>query len=233
MLRPFSDPCVTGVKGTYRTHQHEHVARLAQIEFDERYDLLAQLNTIDFIDTYAAAFRIDVLKKSGGFDPAFIQNEDVDLSYRLAQTGYKLVFNRQAVVYHTHPSTWRTYFFQKIKRGYWRMLAYRQHPSKAVNDSYTPQLLKVQIVLMYLILGLSGLVLAFHPLIWSVLIALIVLCLSAIPFVKRAGGQDHALMIPALFFVALRALAFAIGIVGGLFKVIFFRPSLLHFNEER
>ncbi len=233
MLRPFADPRVVGVKGSYRTRQQERVARLAQCEFEERYDRLERLATIDFIDTYAAAFRVAVLLEMSGFDPAFPQadNEDVELSYRLARAGYRLMFNRQAVVYHRHPSTWRAYLRLKIKRGYWRMLVYRLHPGKAVRDSYTPQLLKAQIALMYLVLGFAGLAFVFPPLGWAAAVALVGFWFSAIPFVRRAMQQDHALAIAAPVFIVVRALAFAIGVAGGMVGMFFFRPTLSDTRE--
>jgi len=233
MTRPFADPQVAGVKGSYRTHQQERVARLAQVEFEERYDLLERLATIDFIDTSAAAFRLAALREMGGFDPAFPQavSEDVEFSYRLARAGYRLVFNRQAVVYHRHPSTWRAYLRRKIKFGYWRMIVYRLHPGKALRDSYTPQLLKVQIVLMYLVLGLAGLAFIFPLLGWGALAALIGLCLSAIPFVRRVAQQDHALVVVAPLFIVMRALASAIGVAGGIMGMFLFRPALPHNRE--
>jgi glycosyltransferase involved in cell wall biosynthesis len=233
MVRPFEDPQIMGVKGSYRSHQREQVARLAQIEFEERYDLLAHHKSIDFIDTHAAGFRADILRSSRAFDPAFTQNEDVDLSYRLANAGCRMVFNREAVVYHMHPSTWKAYFLLKIKRGYWRMMAYQRHPDKVASDSYTPQLLKVQIALIYLLLGFSGLAFVIHPMLWGVLATLIVFCLSAFPFIKRTIRQDRSLMVASLNFVFVRAFAFAIGVVGGIFKMIFLRPSLIHKNSEK
>ncbi len=234
MLRPFGDPRVAGVKGSYRTRQQEHVARLAQCEFEERYDLQERLETIDFIDTYAAAFRVAALREIGGFDPAFprgVTGEDAELSYRLAGAGCRLMFNRQAVVFHQHPSTWRAYLRRKIRFGYWRMIVYRLHPGKVVRDSYTPQLLKVQIVLMYLVLGLAGLAFVFPPLVWGAVAALIGLWLSAIPFVRRVAQQDNALMIAALVFIVVRALAFTIGVAGGIVGMFFFRPALPHKKE--
>jgi len=233
MTHPFADPRVAGVKGSYRTHQQERVARLAQEEFEERYDLLERQATIDFIDSHAAAFRTSVLRESGGFDPAFSQanNEDVDLSYRFAEEGLKLVFNRQAVVYHRHQATWGAYLRLKIKRGYWRMMAYRLHPGKVVRDSYTPQLLKAQLALMYLVLGFVGLAFVFPPLGWGAVAALVGLCLSAIPFIRRATQQDKALGIAALVFIIVRALAFALGVAGGTVGMFFFRPALPHKRE--
>jgi glycosyltransferase involved in cell wall biosynthesis len=228
MMRTLADPQVDGVKGSYRTRQREKVARLVQCEFEERYDRMERLETIDFIDTYAAAYRLAVLREKGGFDPAFPQavSEDAELSYRLAQKGCRLIFNRQAAVYHWHPSSWWAYVRRKIRFGFWRMIAYRLHPGKAVHDSYTPQLLKVQIALLYLMLGSMGLALIYPKMIWAALITLVSLSISAISFIRRAERQDKELANPALFFIFARTLALAIGVAGGLVGMFFFHPAL-------
>lgn len=228
MLRPFVDSRVMGVKGSYRTHQSQCVARLAQCEFEERYDRLDRLETIDFIDTNAAAFRMDAIREMGGFDLAFSQagGEDTDLSYRLVRAGRRLMFNRQAVVYHRHPSTWRAYFRRKISRAYWGVMVYRLHPAKAVRGSYTPQLLKAQIALMALLLGFSGLAFVFPALLWGALAALTCLWFSALPFARRAAREDRALLIAAPFFILARSLAFVVGLSIGTIGLLFFRPVL-------
>ena len=63
MLEPFDDPEVVGVKGVYRTHQKQITARFVQIEYEDRYRLMAGLASIDFIDTYSAAFRRDTTSR--------------------------------------------------------------------------------------------------------------------------------------------------------------------------
>jgi cellulose synthase/poly-beta-1,6-N-acetylglucosamine synthase-like glycosyltransferase len=228
MSTPFSDPKVAGVKGSYITHQRECIAKLVQYEFEDRYDHLERLSTIDFIDTYAAAFRTNVLRDMGGFDPAFPQavSEDAELSYRLADAGYRLVFNRKATVYHRHPNTWSAYIRRKIKFAYWRMIAYRLHPGKAVRDSYTPQLLKWQIFLIYLIIILLTLGVIFPPIIWGVAAVFMCLCITAIPFIRRVIYQDNTLGAAALFFIIVRALALAIGVTGGMMGMFFFHPLI-------
>lgn len=234
MVRPFSDPNVIGVKGAYRTRQHEIVARLAQCEFEERYDRLERLASIDLVDSYAAAFRSDALRQSGGFDRAFSQanNEDVDLSYRLARAGLRLVFNRDAIVYHRHPATWIKYLRVKIKRGYWRMMVYRLHPGKALHDSYTPQLLKIQALLVGLGLISSITVLLWPIAAWLTLACLSALVLSALPFTRVVARQEPALIIWAPFFILVRALSLAIGAAGGTVGMFFFRPTLSGTREE-
>ena len=228
MVWPFSDSVVVGVKGAYRTHQWKAVSRLVQCEFEERYDRLERLPFIDFVDTYSAAFRASALRQVGGFDPAFphANNEDVDFSYRLARQGCRLVFNRRALVYHHHADRWLAYLRLKIKRGYWRLVVYRLHPGKALRDSYTPQLLKVQIVLVLLCAGWAVMVLIWPVLWWGVAASFFGLGLSTVPFTRLVLRRDPKLAVLAPLFIAGRAVAFAVGVLGGLVGMLFFRSAL-------
>ena len=231
MVQPFLDATIVGVKGVYATNQQNIVARIIQYEFEERYDMMSRLTRIDFVDTYSAAFRADVLRQVGGFDRAFphANNEDVDLSYRLARLGNKMVFNRNAVVFHHHVERWGDYINLKIKRAYWRMIVYRLHPSKIFKDTYTPQLLKLQVVFaaltpMLLILGLFR----WPILCWGSIATGIGLLVSAFPFVLKVYNKESQLLVWAFFLVILRAYAFSIGVIAGVVGLFFF-----HRNKER
>ncbi|MCX7670705.1 MAG: glycosyltransferase [Anaerolineae bacterium] len=228
MVAPLADGEIAGVKGSYRTQQRETVARLAQCEFEERYDRLARRPTIDFVDSYAAALRADVLRRAGGFDPAFphANNEDVDLSYRLARLGYRFVFNRQAVVYHRHVASWRGYFRLKIRRGYWRIMALKMHPGKALRDSYTPQLLKLQVLLVAAAAGATLMGFVWRGGLLIAAGALVALLLSALPFLRTVWRRERAVTLWAVPFVVVRAAAFALGIVAGLIGLARFHPTI-------
>ena len=228
MLRPLDDPGVSGVKGSYKSNQQEVVARLAQCEFEERYDRQARLPSIDFVDSYAAAFRARVLREVGGFNPAFprANNEDVDLSYRLAECGCRLVFNRQAVVYHRHVASWRSYACLKARRGYWRMAVYRLHPGKALQDSYTPQLLKLQVLLVYLASGMALLSILWPPLLGGTALGVAILLLTTWPFTKLVARLDRPVAPWAPWFLVVRACAFAAGVAAGLGAMLLGRPVL-------
>ena len=120
MLRPFEDPEIAGAKGVYRTQQRSLIARFAQVEYESRYDIMRRTRYIDFIDTYSAGYRAEVLRQHGGFDPSFRIDEDQELSFRLAEAGHKMVFNPEAIVYHRHPATLRRYLKRKYEIGYWK-----------------------------------------------------------------------------------------------------------------
>lgn len=152
MANRFDDQNVTGAKGRYRSAQTDLWARLAQLEFEERFELLSISHDIDFVDTYSGAFRRSQLTAVGGFDTGFprADNEDVDLSFRIKALGGRFVFVSKAVVWHRHREGAWKYFLLKIGRGYWRMRVYRRHPGKAGRDSYTPGTMKAQLALLAL-----------------------------------------------------------------------------------
>ena len=218
MVRPFQDAEVVGVKGTYKTKQKELSARFAQAEFEDRYDLLKKHATIDMVDTYSAAFRKDIFLKMGGFDESFpvANNEDTDLSYRLAAAGYKLVFNPKAFVGHTHQNSLLNYLKLKFWRGYWRMVVYKRYPDKAIQDSYTPAVLKIQTLLMAISLAGVPLMLV-HPLFLDGLVLLWgIILLSSLPFALKTFKQDKHVGLIAPGVVFLRSMVFAIGSVCGM-----------------
>lgn len=71
MIAPFENPEVVGVKGVYRSSQRSLMARFVQLEYEDRYRLMARLPSIDFIDTYSAGFRIDRFLEMKGYDTSF------------------------------------------------------------------------------------------------------------------------------------------------------------------
>ncbi|HVP22030.1 MAG TPA: glycosyltransferase [Anaerolineaceae bacterium] len=228
MVVAFTNPVVDGVKGVYRTHQSEVAARLVQMEFEDRYRLLSRSGWIDFVDGHAAAFRREAVLQIGGFDPAFPEanNEDVDFSYRLAAAGKRMVFRPDAIVYHRHPDSFWKYFKVKIKRGYWRMIVYKQHPGKAIRDSYTPQVMKFQILFIYAAAAALFLSLITPHALWGVGLSLIFFILSIAPFFRFVERSDPRLAILGPWFILVRAVAFSLGILGGLAGMLAFRFKL-------
>ena len=217
MTLPFQNQRTAGVKGAYRTRQTEPAARFAQAEFEDRYDLLEKFPAIDMVDTYSAAFRRDVLVGMGLFDESFpvASNEDTELSYRLCAMGYRLVFNRKAVVYHRHPDTFSKYLRLKFKRAYWRMVVYRKYPGKTFRDTYTPTVVKLQTVVAAL--ALSALFFAiFSPKFLLLAATLLIVILSfSIPFAVKTFKKDPIVGLLSPVVVLARAMVFAVGSIWG------------------
>ncbi len=221
MVAPFADPQVMGTKGSYRTKQRPWVARLVQLEYEIRYERMARLPSIDFIDTYAAAYRRHVLVEEQGFNTIYpmASVEDVDLSFRVARRG-RLIFVPEAWVWHRHPATLNAYLRRKALYGYWRALLYIKQPDKAAGDSHTDPMLKVQFVLVAVmaILGVLGLLSrAARRWLWGGAGAAVgAFGVTTWPFVRWAWPRDRtvALLWPGV--VWLRALVQGTGLALGL-----------------
>ena len=60
-----------------------------------------QLKEVDYLTGASLAIRRDVLDRLGGLDEGFpLYFEDLDLSYRVRQAGYKILYQPESVVYH-------------------------------------------------------------------------------------------------------------------------------------
>ena len=219
MVAPFADPEVIAVKGAYLTKQSSLVARFAQLEFDERFEMLKKVESIDMVDTYSAGIRKEIFDRLHGFDTSFptANNEDTELSYRMVALQKKMVFNPRAIVYHLgHPATFKRYATLKYSRGYWRMVVYKKFPEKMVKDTYTPQVLKLQIAFLFLLIlsfpfcfvfpGIGGL----FTLLFS-----IILCALMVPFTIRGIVKDPAAGLISPLLLLIRAAALGLGAVVG------------------
>lgn len=218
MITPFDDPEVIGVKGAYRTIQTSLIARFVQIEYEDRYRLMAQHPFIDFVDTYSAGFRRDRFLEMNGYDTSFpvACAEDIELSYRMSERGWKMIFAPNAIVRHTHPDTFWRYMKKKFKFAFWRMLALRKNPRKTVKDSHTPQVMKLQLLFApALLLAACFDLLTGHRVLASAFVCVVFL-LSTLPFALRTLRTDLIVGLLCPFLLAARSCTQIAGVTAGL-----------------
>jgi cellulose synthase/poly-beta-1,6-N-acetylglucosamine synthase-like glycosyltransferase len=224
----FVDPSISGAKGTYRTRQTSLIARFVQQEYQERYDRLQRLTPIDFVDTHAAAYRREVFIDQGGFDAIGLPTasvEDQEFSFRLAASGHRLVFVPEAVVYHQHNTSLRRYFRRKANIGLWKIGILRRHPTKALRDSHTPQIIKVQIALLAaaLLITLAALLLPIGPGVpigvWAAFF------LTMAPLLIKIAQRDPAVLLVAPLMIGVRTLALGLGMFKGFLRFYVFRRT--------
>tara|TARA_B100000315_G_C14558531_1_gene579366 strand:+ start:1205 stop:2152 length:948 start_codon:yes stop_codon:yes gene_type:complete len=219
MLLPFEEPGIIGVQGKYMTKQTGLISRFVQLEIDNRYERMAKWKYIDFIGSYSAAYRKSALLSVHGFDEEFpiASGEDSDLSYRLSKKGLKMLFNNKAIVYHLHPDHLSDYLKKKFNRANWRVYLYKKHKRKAVKDTYTPQLLKVQIGIFYVFI----LILAFDIYNGSFinsLILFLLLFVTTLPESIRNFMKDIWVGLASPAIILLRTIIFGAGLIVGFFK---------------
>lgn len=223
MSAPFADATVAGAKGVYRTAQVGLTSRFVQMEYESKYDRMAGAETIDFVDTYSAAYRREVFWAVGGFDVAFpgASVEDQEFSFRVAEAGYRLVFAPQAMVLHTHDRSPLEYARRKYFIGYWKNWVVQRHPDKLKRDSHTPQMLKAQ-------MGLAGLGFVFAALAilsrqagWlkAGVLAWAGAALTDFPLYKKIWRRDRPVLWIAPWLLWVRAVTLGAGFGWGFIKL--------------
>lgn len=206
---------VAGVSGVVRTRQTGLIPRFIQAEYDARYKRIAQKPYIDFVSSGTAGYHRQAFAAVGGFATVLGGAEDVDLSFRLCDAGYRLVFKPRAVVYHSHPESLLAYARRKFIYGYWRSRVYQRHPQKVAGDSRTPFSQKLQIGLVPLIV-LSLAAGFLWPLAWYLAAALVVVfVLTTLSFIVRTIRRDPLVGLIALPVTLVSAIAAAAGLMCG------------------
>ena len=172
---------------------------------------------IDFVGSYCAAYKKDVFQGVGGFDINFptASGEDTDLSFKISKAGHKMVFNPNAIVFHSHPTTLAKYLKIKFKRSYWRTLIYRKHADKIIKDSYTSQKIKAQTGLFYFFLTFLGAGIMQPTLFFYSGLFLLFIIITSIPFALWAMKKDFWAGFFSPVVSTFRTAVFSVGLVAG------------------
>lgn len=148
-----------------------------------------------------------------------------------------MVFQPTAVVDHLHSATLKDYLRKKRTIGFWKAQVVRRYPDRAVQDSHTPQIMKVQmflavLLIVFIVVGAVGT--AIGPGRWELSTALFVspvivvgllFLATTLPFVRKAWPKDHAVAIAAPALLLARALALSAGYAVGILSPLRRRPD--------
>ncbi len=202
-----------GAVGRCTSRQKHCLARLVQAELDERYACMRHHQQIDFLNTGNCGFRKEILVRDP-FDESFPWLEDVELSFRLASRGYRMVFVSDAVVEHPHPESLWKYTLRKFHYASCAPAIYRRFPGKTLSDSRTPLNRRLQ---------LASLALAFPAALFSWKIGLLLVVFSilcGIGVVVQAFSRGAGLAILAPVMTLAGNLGFLAGTLLGIIKAL-------------
>ena len=146
LVKHLDDPKVAGASGTVETwNKDKLVPRAIGYELNYRYRRLP--NTVERVATMNLLLKKKVTLEIGGFDEALPTQYDTDLGARLAKAGYRIAFDAEAVCYHFHRPTLRTFFKQQYKYGQNTWKLYFKHPRLAKGDKITDWWMNIQPIL--------------------------------------------------------------------------------------
>jgi glycosyltransferase involved in cell wall biosynthesis len=238
ILKIFNDDSISGVQGEYETKNKQSlIARYAGYEIKFRHEKMKG-KFIDHIATYACAYR----KKD--FDHGFKESfkkanmEDTELSYRLADSNKKLVFQPKAIVKHNHPESFVKFLKQQFTRGYWRALGHIEHKKKLLEDSYMGKSMAVQGIIssLFFLSIFEACILSLLRMMWQWLIPiffLFIIYISNINLGFYCFRFERKMLIIAPFIATLRSISGTAGFLIGICKIFISKKNLSIENEKR
>jgi glycosyltransferase involved in cell wall biosynthesis len=180
-------------------------------EFDRRFDFEAE--EVTRAPTMNLAFR----KNTGIlFDEKLDIAFETDFCFRLTKLG-KIKYVRDALVYHNHRSTWRSFFTQQKNYGKYGALVYLRHASKVKGDHISRRRFFFQVGLLYILPVLF--ILGFFNRAFTAAGAVCAFLLAGLILYEVLYARPSR---PAVFasMVLLRLLAWGIGGLEALFSCL-------------
>lgn len=173
IMEEFKDPTVAAVQGYYKTPKSISIwGRVMGYDIEKRYDDI-QGKYVTQVCTGNTAYRKKALQEAGLFDPNFTYGYDNDMSYRLVQAGYRLVFRKDALCDHYWKETLASYLKQQYHSAYGRMQLVSRYPDKKGGDSVSGlrMILQVPATMATLVLIVSGAVFSWAGITGAILSA--------------------------------------------------------------
>lgn len=170
--------------------------------------------------------RADIAKKLG-FDEELNIGYDTDFGYRLLRMKRLIVYEPQAIVYHFHRSTWKSFFRQQFIYGKFSPLIYLKHPKRTVGDHISTPTMMIQPPIFFLILlfiALSFLNKMLINISFVLFFILFFLYTYNILKLSRSNLKETLYFFP-LFFI--RTSAWTFGALTQMLNIIFYRRDLI------
>ena len=205
---------MAGASGTVETWNRDKlVPRVVGYELSYRYRRLP--NTVERVATMNLLLKKKVTLEIGGFDEALPTQYDTDIGARLAQAGYRIAFDPEAICYHFHRPTLQTFFKQQYKYGQNTWKLYFKHPKLARGDKITDWWMNIQPILYAVaaILLLISVVTSFHLIPSLIFLALVLI--TALQYIFSAARISIIFHDPSAMYLIViyftRAVAWTVG----------------------
>lgn len=216
-IKHFYDEQVAVVCGSYGIANKESL--LARCIHDEilyrHHNLVSDYPKV--FGSYNFGIRKKVFLQVGGFNEGYrnASGEDNDLSYKIINAGYKIFFEKDALVDHCHPTALKKYLKEQYRHGFWRVKMYRDHPTMAKGDDYTfwKDIIEVPLVFGFLLLLLASFFSDVFVLYFALLAVFILAFIECIYGVIMAYSLKERIYLSCVMF--LRAFARSFGFASG------------------
>jgi GT2 family glycosyltransferase len=198
------------------------LARMVHEEILARHEKMN--GQVDFLGSFNMMVRTEAFRRIGGFDEWFrsASGEDNDLTYRLQDAGYRLMFVAGAPVAHHHPARIWPYLRTQSRHGFWRVRLYKKHAGRSGGDRYAGMSDFARPPIALLSLALLPAAPLRMTLCAALLAALLALILLTSPITLRVSRRTGSAAMLCLFpwMMILRDYARGLGMAGGFWHFI-------------
>ncbi len=180
--------------------------------------------------SYNFCVRKNIFEAAGGFDSQYRSpsGEDNNLSYKILNLGSKIYFERRSIVDHFFPVSFKKYFLEQFRHGFWRVKVYISHPLMARGDDYTfwKDIAEPGLVFSFLMATLLSIV-GFPVFSGAILLLLLLLAIELFYGFLMTKNVPEGIFLSGIMFIRsfYRSLGFAYGITR------FFLPKLFKKNQ--
>lgn len=221
ILSGFNEPAIGVVCGSYGiANPQSLLARCIHKEILFRHEKLMP-DYPKVFGSYNFAVRKKLFDEVGGFNTAYrnASGEDNDLSYQFIKAGYKIFFNKTALVDHVHTTHLIKYLKEQYRHGYWRVKMYQDHPAMMRGDDYTFWKDIVEIPLVFLT-SISFVFLFLFPVWFNIFIGVSIVFFSIELFYGLLITKTFYEGVYSSLLMLMRAFSRAFGLSSGFMQFI-------------
>lgn len=211
LVKHLNNTKVAGAGGLCLTaNKDKLVPRIIGYELQNRYERMP--NDISRITTMNVIYKKSVLQEVSGFNEELDTGYDAEVGHKMIRLGYKISFDREAIVYHYHRSNLRSFFKQQYTYGLSVAKMYLKNRDIAKGDEVTSLWMNVQ-PFLYTLLGFLLLISLFSQT-FLILATGLIIGLLSIYFIAAIRIAYKYKDISALFLIFLyvtRGIAWTLG----------------------
>jgi len=225
VVQPLSDKKTAGASGmVYTRNTDSLIARVVGYDLEERYYRLPR--EIKSAATMHTVYKTDVLRALGGFNEKLKTGYDCEIGYRINEAGYKIIFVREAKVFHYHRASLKSYFRQHYEYGKFAFIRCSQKTKYIKGDELAPFSMALQpFAYLFILLFLALSFLTALPFWFSFLPILLLLFIYLYTALRISlkHRDFSALFLVVVCFV--RSFAWTLGAGVSCFRIIFRRTG--------
>jgi GT2 family glycosyltransferase len=164
-----------------------------------------------WVDTvYLGAWRRETLERLGGFDEAWVVNQDYELNVRLRQAGGRILLSPRIRCWYAVRPTLRALARQWLRYGFWRVKTLATYPTSLQPRQLAPPGVTLGLLLSLLVLPFSRTLACVVPAAYAV-----ASLIAAVAAGSRRGWR-YLPLLPLAF--ATIHLSWGVGFLAGLFR---------------